>query len=83
MAAKDSVSLGIKALCHELQAIYDLVVIVIYRESFARESSYTGPSCRSSATGGGLGIHSESYLLQEVLQAQEYTLMFHLFDLIR
>lgn len=42
MAAKDSVSLGIKALWHELQAIYDLVVIVIYRESFARESSYTG-----------------------------------------
>lgn len=83
MAARDSVSLGIRALCHELQAIYYLVVIVIYRESFARESSYTGHLVGAQRLGGGLGIHSESYLLQEVLQAWEYTPMFHSFNLIR
>lgn len=42
MAARDSGSLGIEALHHELQAIYYLPVIVIYKESFTRESSCTG-----------------------------------------
>lgn len=42
MAARDSVSLGIEALRHELQAKNYLLVIVIYKESFTRESSCTG-----------------------------------------
>lgn len=68
MAARDSGSLGIEALRHELQAISYLLVIVIYKESFTRESSCTRHLVglmMGSETGDGLGIHSKFCRLQE------------------